>query len=554
MSHEACQALGYSRANKTQILFNPLPESKIKHEKSPTSPARALMGSSTTRAPHNASRNSVSAYNESSRATTNDSIGFSARSPLAWFEFNPADSYTSSADLSTSATDNEELAGVVEDMATSVEIVTPANRLNRAGKVDHLIVYERSSSTMPVSKPATNYGTKSVPNERSTNDRTTDLSAINAAEVKFRSLTSMLYHGPSSGCVGKEDDLISSVHLKCQNFQCGRPITSYTSRLQQQQALVGETKRAPLTAAFRSPIVRAETKHVSSRDDHTDTNGNNNKRVKVLKATDEFELEQQTDGLDKVEESLLIDKIIKDSSRSLIEELNQHSVSSRLVVGGTESMPGEFPYLAALHGGPDEVFFCGGVLISVNWLLTAAHCVGNRTQPDGWMVKVGVTRRIASPSFVKKLKVRKIIKHQRFNFDSPFNNDIALLLLEESVEFNQYLRPICLPKANLILGPDNSKQCVVVGFGKSKFSSEANYLHVAHWVNVPIVKHSICSNWYSEYSVHLQPESMLCAGYAEGKRDACQGKIENNRYGSSLNLIFIFQTLKKTYLFYNIYR
>ncbi|KAG9509761.1 Transmembrane protease serine 11F, partial [Fragariocoptes setiger] len=267
-------------------------------------------------------------------------------------------------------------------------------------------------------------------------------------------------------------------------------------------------------------------------------------------------------------------------------------ISAR-VVGGTESTPGEFPFLAALHGGPDEVFFCGAVVLSNEWLLTAAHCVGERTQPDGWMVKVGVTRR---PAFVRKLGVSRIIKHEQFNREARFNNDIALILLAERVDYHAYLRPVCLPPspvANVamtvhndtlprdtqpLIGSDEShhetvasadtqqvdhidddidsdiddndnndndnaqrqplravsigqhahhdnyrNDCVVVGFGKANFSQEAEYLQVAHHAHVPIVEHSVCAEWYAEHDVRIVAGRMLCAGHADGRRDACQG-------------------------------
>lgn len=46
------------------------------------------------------------------------------------------------------------------------------------------------------------------------------------------------------------------------------------------------------------------------------------------------------------------------------------------IVGGAEAAPGDWPFLAALLGGPEQIFYCAGVLIADQWVLSASHCVG----------------------------------------------------------------------------------------------------------------------------------------------------------------------------------
>ena len=45
----------------------------------------------------------------------------------------------------------------------------------------------------------------------------------------------------------------------------------------------------------------------------------------------------------------------------------------------------------------------------------------------------------------QKVDVQRLIKHKMYNDDTS-ENDIAILKLSKSLEFNKYVQPACLPK------------------------------------------------------------------------------------------------------------
>ncbi|XP_063066952.1 polyserase-2-like [Engraulis encrasicolus] len=112
------------------------------------------------------------------------------------------------------------------------------------------------------------------------------------------------------------------------------------------------------------------------------------------------------------------------------------------VVSGSDAPAGSWPWQASIQRS--NVHFCGGSIISDQWLITAAHCFppGNDS-PSGLTVYLGLES-LVSNFFNRDIRfVTAIEKHPDFDVNTH-ENDIALVKLHAPLTFNDYIRPICL--------------------------------------------------------------------------------------------------------------
>ncbi|KAM9321314.1 coagulation factor X [Gastrophryne carolinensis] len=193
-----------------------------------------------------------------------------------------------------------------------------------------------------------------------------------------------------------------------------------------------------------------------------------------------------------------------------LEEENNPEVR---IVGGKDCRRGECPWQAVLISDENEPF-CGGTILSRQFILTAAHCMN---QTKYFKVVVGEMNTQKIDGTESTHKVEKIIIHPKF-VKATYDFDIAIVKLREPLNYTDNIIAACLPDpdfADQVLMKE--RQAMVSGFGRlHERGLQATKLQMLY---VPYIDRQTCKE-SSKFSI---TENMFCAGYDKEKMDACQG-------------------------------
>ncbi|XP_011506497.1 PREDICTED: uncharacterized protein LOC105368979 [Ceratosolen solmsi marchali] len=192
------------------------------------------------------------------------------------------------------------------------------------------------------------------------------------------------------------------------------------------------------------------------------------------------------------------------------------------IVGGKGATFGEWPWQVLVREATWLGLFtknkCGGVLITDKYIITAAHC-----QP-GFLASLvavfgefDISGELESRRSVTR-NIRRVIVNRAYD-PATFENDLALLELETPVQFDAHIVPICMPDDNTDYV---NRMATVTGWGRLKYNGGVP--SVLQEVKVPIMENSVCQEMFQTAGhSKLIIDSFMCAGYANGQKDSCEG-------------------------------
>lgn len=180
------------------------------------------------------------------------------------------------------------------------------------------------------------------------------------------------------------------------------------------------------------------------------------------------------------------------------------------IVGGKVASPGQFPYQAALKiSANDGNYFCGGSLISSQYVLTAAHCATGANQ-------ITVTLGAQNIRQQEPDQVNLVVKKGDINVHSGYNpqtikNDIAILKLPNPVKFNNKIKAVGLPTKSDAKTSFAGSLATTSGWGKPR-DSASSISEELRYVQTQIITQQSCKNIF-----YVIQDSNICASGKQGK-------------------------------------
>nr|QLA10385.1 haptoglobin [Lateolabrax japonicus] len=202
------------------------------------------------------------------------------------------------------------------------------------------------------------------------------------------------------------------------------------------------------------------------------------------------------------------------------------SLRSRRMVGGL--LAPQVPWQAMIYIA-DSILdggYAGGALISDRWVLTAGRNLFVRKtrqdiqgkKPVIPKVYLGILQRTDGS---KEVAIEKIVLHPRFQNQSDWDNDLALIQLKEPVVMSKTVTPIPLPERGQDLADTVGGLGVITGWGWGRTLSPAASLK---YLILPLANHSACKAEYEHDALTPAVDNdMFCTGPTGYEENVCFG-------------------------------
>ncbi|MEP2936674.1 MAG: trypsin-like serine protease [Gilvibacter sp.] len=170
------------------------------------------------------------------------------------------------------------------------------------------------------------------------------------------------------------------------------------------------------------------------------------------------------------------------------------------IFGGDAIDITEAPYQVSLEINGSHA--CGGTIIDCEWIITAAHCVDDGTDPDDVIVHAGSTDQTDN-GVGQRIEVEQIIIHNDYTPTTSAGgglwilntNDIALIKLKEPLTFNDAVTAIPYATSGNTSGDEIApgQSAFISGWGTTEFSPSSS-VDLLRGVDIPIIDNDLAND------------------------------------------------------------
>ncbi|XP_044265456.1 brachyurin-like [Tribolium madens] len=186
------------------------------------------------------------------------------------------------------------------------------------------------------------------------------------------------------------------------------------------------------------------------------------------------------------------------------------------IIGGHEALPHSIPFQTFLEIYNDgEAWYCGGSLISQNYVLTAGHCGDGATEVQ---VTLGAHKVFETEDTQVKMTSKEIKVHEEYD-GGLIVNDIAVIKLPQPVNLTDSVKIVALPSKIDVNNTFVGTTARISGWGLTNGFGDLS--EVLRYVDVNVITNIDCGNQFDEEFV----DSILCTsgGSDSGSCDGDSG-------------------------------
>ncbi|BFF99412.1 serine protease 1 [Drosophila madeirensis] len=183
------------------------------------------------------------------------------------------------------------------------------------------------------------------------------------------------------------------------------------------------------------------------------------------------------------------------------------------ITNGKDAVENQFPYQVSLNFGSNSGgWFCGGSILSPEWILTAAHCTSGASSVT---IGYGSTVR-TSPVLSQTVSSSEFRQHESYN-SIILRNDISLIKTP-AVSFTAAINKIKLPAISSSYSTYVGQTAVASGYGKTSDASNSVASHL-QYADLTVISNSACENTFGTLIVTPR---VICVGTYNGV-STCNG-------------------------------